>query len=195
MNADPDFLVPSDRPSIITQMEHIQRLLKHFWKRWRDEYLVGLRDMHRFNITTGGRGRHIALGDIVLVHDEAYPRTHWKLGRVERLIKGHDEQIRAAVVRVASRSGTTTLRRPVQLLYPLEINHADHEEAESEPQGRGAEHQDMLRRLPRRGAVDVAKLRIKAQSQCLNESNSEIGKLPLANWGRVRTKLIAFLIM
>ena len=65
MNADPDFLVPSDCPSITARMEHIQRLLKHFWKHRRDEYHVGLRDMHRFNITTGGRGRHIALGDIV----------------------------------------------------------------------------------------------------------------------------------
>ena len=129
-----------------------------FWKRSRDEYL-GLRGMHRFSIATGGRGCHIALGDIVLVHHEAYPRTYWRLGKVERLIKGHDEQIRTAVVPVASRSGTATLKRPIQLLYPLESNHADHEEAESEPLRRGAEQQDMLRRLPRR---EVTKLRIKA---------------------------------
>ena len=64
-----------------------------FWKRSRDEYL-GLMGMHRFSIATGGRGCHIALGDIVLVHDEAYPRTYWRLGK--RLIKGRDEQIRAA---------------------------------------------------------------------------------------------------
>ena len=149
------------------------------------EYLVGLRDMHRFNITSGGRGCHIALGDIVLVHDEAHPRTYWRLGKVEKLIKGCDEQIRAAVVRVASRSGTTTLKRPVQLLYPLETNHADHsllypletnhadhEETESEPQKGEAEQQDVVRRLPRRCAAEVAKLKIKAQSQYLN---SEIG--------------------
>ena len=110
-----------------------------FWKHRRDEYLVGLRDMHRFNITPGGRGHYIAPGDIVLVHDEAYPRTYWRLGKVERLIKGHDEQIRAAVVRVASRSGTTTLKRPVQLLCPLEVNNSDHAEAEYEPLRRGAE--------------------------------------------------------
>ena len=78
-----------------------------FWKRWRDEYL-GLRGMHRFSIATGGRGRHIVLGDIVLVHDEAYPRTYWRLKG--RLINEHNEQIRAAVVPVASRSGTTTLK-------------------------------------------------------------------------------------
>ncbi|KAL5509850.1 hypothetical protein EMCRGX_G005289 [Ephydatia muelleri] len=92
-----------------------RRLLVDFMKRSRDEYL-GLRGMHRFSIATGGRGRHNALGDIVLVHDEAYPRTYWRLGKVERLIKGRDEQIRAAVVPVASRSETTTLKRPVQLL-------------------------------------------------------------------------------
>ena len=66
--------------------------------------------MHRFKITTGCRGRHIALGDIVLAHDEAYPRTYRRLGKVERLINGRNEQIRAAVVQVASRSGTTTLK-------------------------------------------------------------------------------------
>ena len=109
-----------------------------FWKRWRDEYL-GLRGMHRFSIATGGMGHHIELVDIVLVHDEAYPRTYWRLGKVERLIKGHDEQIRAAVVPVASRSGTTTLKGPVQLLYLFVLNHADHEEKESEPLRRGAE--------------------------------------------------------
>ena len=81
---------------------------------------------------------------------------------MEKLIKGCDEQIRAAVVRVASRSGTTTLKRPVQLLYPLETNHADHEETESEPQKGGAEQQDVVRRLPRRCAAEVAKLKIKA---------------------------------
>ena len=117
---------------------------------------LGLRDMHRFSIATGGRGHHIVLGDIVLVHDEAYPRTYWRLGKVERLIKGHDEQIRAAVVPVASRSGTTTLKGPVQLLYPLELNHADHEKKESEPLRRGAEQQDVLRRLPRLGGGDQA---------------------------------------
>ena len=71
-----------------------------FWKRWRDEYL-GLRGMHRFSIATGGRGRHIVLGDIVLVHDE-------------------NEQIRAAVVPVASRSGTTTLKD--QFNYYIRLN-------------------------------------------------------------------------
>ena len=44
--------------------------------------------------------------------------------------------------------------------YMLELNHADHEETESEPLRRGTEQQDVLRRLPRRGAAEVTKLRI-----------------------------------
>ena len=98
INADPDFLVCSDHPSVTARMEHIQCLLKNLWKCWRDEYLVGLRDMHRFNIMPGGRGHHIVLSDIVLVHDEAYTRIYWRLGKVERLIKGCDEQIRVTFV-------------------------------------------------------------------------------------------------
>lgn len=33
INVDPDFLAPSDRPSITARMEHIQRLLKEAPKR------------------------------------------------------------------------------------------------------------------------------------------------------------------
>ena len=36
--------------------------------------------------------------------------------------QGHDGLVRAAVVCVASESGTTTLKRPVPLLYPLGMN-------------------------------------------------------------------------
>eukprot|EP00731_Ephydatia_muelleri_P009492 Em0005g78a len=97
-------------------------LLRHFWKRWRSEYLISLRDTHKYTNITGNGKRYAAMEDIVLVHDENHPRTFWKLGRVENFIEGHDGLVRAAVVRVASESGTTTLRRPVQLLYPLEMN-------------------------------------------------------------------------
>ena len=46
----------------------------------------------------------------------------WKLGKVEELIVGKDSVIRGAVVRI-SRSGkpSVLLKRPLQLLYPLEV--------------------------------------------------------------------------
>ena len=54
-----------------------------------------------------------------MVHDGSHPRTFWKL---QRLIEGHDGCVRAAVVCVSSGSGANRFKRPVQLLYPLEIS-------------------------------------------------------------------------
>ena len=43
-------------------------------------------------------------------------------GRVEQLIHGADDRVRAAVVKVISKSGRPiTMKRPVQRLFPLEI--------------------------------------------------------------------------
>ena len=110
------------------------------------------------------------MGDIVLVHDENHPRTFWKLGRVENLIEGHDGLVRAAVVRVASESGTTTLRRPVQLLYPLEMNDLDVEETEN------AEKVVEVERTPtrpRRNAAEIAKLKMCLQTEEFDDSDPE----------------------
>ena len=64
----------------------------------------------------------IATGDVVVVHDENLPRGLWKLGRVEEVIAGRDGSVRGAAVRLVSRNRQQTLiRRPIQLLYPLEI--------------------------------------------------------------------------
>ena len=47
----------------------------------------------------------------------------WKLGRIKKLIVGRDGQSRGATVSVASKGRNhTTLNRPLQLLYPLEID-------------------------------------------------------------------------
>ena len=103
-------------------MERLNSALNHFWVRWRDEYLAELRESHRYmssNSKTAQRST-ISVGDVVIIHDENLPRAFWKLGRVESIMTGRDGEIRAATVRLSSGSGT--LHRPVQLLYPLEIH-------------------------------------------------------------------------
>ena len=65
----------------------------------------------------------IAVDDIVIVHSADNPRSFWKLGRVKELLTGRDGKIRGAVLRVAGKGRqATTLYRPVQLLYPLEVS-------------------------------------------------------------------------
>ena len=96
-------------------------VLGNFWRRWKTEYLAGLREVH----SSGRKGAKdtvakINFGDAVLIHDPAQPRALWRIGRVEKLLQGSDGLVRGASLRV--RLGTTTilLNRPLQLLYPLE---------------------------------------------------------------------------
>jgi len=70
----------------------------------------------------------VSIGDVVIVHDENQPRGKWRIGKVESLVTGSDGCVRGAVVRVKSKRGrTSTLRRPVQRLYPLEVPCKDDE--------------------------------------------------------------------
>jgi len=63
---------------------------------------------------------------MVVVHDDDLPRGLWKLARAESLVTGADGLVRGAIIRVKSRGNkSSTLRRPLQCLYPLEIHGGD----------------------------------------------------------------------
>ena len=113
-----DFTVT--RECLTRRMRHLNVVLNQFWKRWQREYLLELREAHRYS-SSGAKADAISIGEIVLVHDDK-PRGFWKLARVEEVITGQDGNVRGAVVRVSSEKGRSTmLRRPLQRLYPLEI--------------------------------------------------------------------------
>ena len=104
------------------RMKYLNNTLNQFWRRWRNEYLLELRDCHHYD-----KGKSnvvlIAICDVVVVHSEERPRGFWKLARVEDTIIGRDGQIRGAVVRLHAKGNRTSiLQRPIQRLYPLEIN-------------------------------------------------------------------------
>ena len=88
-------------------------MLKHFWTRWRLEYLTTLREFHK---TTGNNIQQVKVGDVVLVHDDT-PRVNWKYAIIEGVIRGNDGLIQAANIRTST--GKTT--RPINKLYPLEV--------------------------------------------------------------------------
>ena len=102
------------------RMRYLNNVLNQFWKRWKEEYLLELRDTHHCN-KPNSAAIHISVGDVVVVYDEK-PRGYWKLARVEEVIPGRDGQIRGAVVRVISGGNTSVLRQPLQKLYPLEVS-------------------------------------------------------------------------
>lgn len=111
-----------DAHTLQKRARYLERLLKHFWNRWLKEYLVNLRESHRSKCKKG-QTRDISIGDIVIIHDENIARSKWRTGEVKELIKSNDSEVRGAVVRTLTKRGTrSTLRRPVQKLFPLELN-------------------------------------------------------------------------
>lgn len=70
-------------------------ITKQIWRQWKKEYLLELRESHRQAPKKNKCGT-IAVGDVVLVHDDNQPRGCWKLAKVESLIKGTDGLIRSA---------------------------------------------------------------------------------------------------
>ena len=109
--------------SLNRRMDHLNKTLNHFWKRWKNEYLLQLRECHRYGPKTDVKGNTLSEGDVVLIHSDSKLRGFWKLGRVQRLVKGDDGHVRGAILKVPSRTGQTTiLRRPLKCLYPLEVN-------------------------------------------------------------------------
>ena len=130
-----------------SQLEKRRKLLNDsvnlFWKRWRTEYLTELRDSHRKLYHGRAGSPSIAIGDVVIVHDESLPRGFWKLGVIEEVISGKDGQVRGATVRShSSDKKLIRLNRPIQLLYPLEVR-CDQEVVESVPVA-GSEEQVRL---------------------------------------------------
>ena len=88
--------------------------------------MLELRNSHR-NAIQRTTDRVVSIGDAVIVHDEDQTRGKW-IGKVENLVTGSDGCVRGAVVRVKGKGGrTSTLRRPVQRLYPLEVQCKDEE--------------------------------------------------------------------
>ena len=114
---------------------YLSKLLEHFWKRWSNEYLVGLREFHHCG-AKGGQDKEIKIGDVVLIHDDSMKRSSWRLGEVTEMIESGDGRTRGAVLRVTSKKGKhLKLRRPIQKLYPLEVNTGNRSPLENEQTG------------------------------------------------------------
>ncbi|GBN71193.1 hypothetical protein AVEN_106867-1 [Araneus ventricosus] len=57
------------------------------------------------------------VNDIVLLVEEKVPRQLWRLGKITDVHKGRDGKVRSATIRTA----TGIMKRPIKLLYNLEI--------------------------------------------------------------------------
>ena len=100
---------------------YLNRLLTHFRSRLKKEYLTGIREYQKLK----GREpkRMIQVGDVVHIYADKTPRQQWRMGKVEKLLKGRDNMVRAAeVITVDNSLRRILMKRPIQKLYPLEVD-------------------------------------------------------------------------
>ncbi|XP_057302253.1 uncharacterized protein LOC130636526 [Hydractinia symbiolongicarpus] len=99
--------------------DHLQRIINHYWNRWKCEYLTELREYHRVGKSRGETS--IRINDVVLIEEAKQPRQNWKMGVVEEFVPSRDGKKRGAVVRYVLNGNTHTIRRPINKLYPVEL--------------------------------------------------------------------------
>ena len=137
-----------------------QKLLNTFWRTWRDEYLLSLRERTESKIKSGRVQSQfsINIGDKVTIKEDV-PRGCWKLGKVTHLVSSFDGHVRSAKVLLSS---GRTVCRPLNLLYPVEVNacEASNSDHDKQLQTYPLNKQKSVHR-PVRAASSVAKIRMK----------------------------------
>ncbi|GBL98666.1 hypothetical protein AVEN_32891-1 [Araneus ventricosus] len=103
------------KKELVKRYLYREKILNNFWKRWKREYLLQLKGANlnkNVNVKT-----EFNVNDIVLIGEEKVPRQLWKLGKVIDVHKGRDSKVRSATIKTC----TGIIKRPIQLLYNLEI--------------------------------------------------------------------------
>lgn len=145
--ADPNF---GDTSQVRYRARVHAVIIKHFWNRWRHEYLTALRETYKI---TGNNKQQVKVGDIVLVHDDS-ARVNWKLAIIESVNKGRDGLIRSANIHTA----TGRTNHPIARLYPLEVTATEEtakppgvETSETQSENRPGALERPIREATRRG--------------------------------------------
>ena len=99
------------------RMKQFNRVLQSFWERWRYEYLLELREAHRHYQLSHNVTEPIAVGDVVIVHDDQ-PRGQWRLAIVQELMRGIDGEVRSASVKTQSKKGRTDFKKTYPKIIP-----------------------------------------------------------------------------
>uniref|UniRef100_A0A182KHK0 Integrase catalytic domain-containing protein n=1 Tax=Anopheles christyi TaxID=43041 RepID=A0A182KHK0_9DIPT len=91
-------------PSVRRTWKSVQQFADMFWKRWVTEYLPTLTKRTKWYQPT----RLLAEGDLVLVADGNNPRNCWPRGRIIKVYRAADNQVR----RVTIQTGSGLIERP-----------------------------------------------------------------------------------
>lgn len=105
-----------DASSLRRHLKYIHKIRCNLRKRFRKEYLSQLR---LFRVKC--RSKKFKIGDVVMIENENLKRLDWPMAVINEMIPGKDGEIRLVRLRTA----TGELLRPIQRIYPLEIDSQD----------------------------------------------------------------------
>ncbi|GBM05479.1 hypothetical protein AVEN_94768-1 [Araneus ventricosus] len=105
----------SSRLSLIKRKKYQDLLVKQLWSKWKKQYIMDLRNAHA--LKNPNPQRNMAIDDVVLIEGDNKSKLLWKLGRVIQVFPGRDGGVRSCLLKTSD----GPLKRPVKLLYPLEL--------------------------------------------------------------------------
>ena len=109
-----------DPDELRTLAQKVESSKDYFYKRFEKEYLLSLQE-RCFNNRFENKCT-LAIGDVVLIIEENKSRMVWRKGLVTKLIKGKDNLIRGAELKVYQPLNKCThINRPLQLLVLFEV--------------------------------------------------------------------------
>ena len=106
-----------DNAVLTRRMKYIKSLSDHYWRRFREEYLLELRAHHAQGHDPNRRAE---LGEVVVIEGRS-KRNDWRLGKIVKLNEGADGRCRSAVLRTFDGSNSRNIQRPIEKLYPIEV--------------------------------------------------------------------------
>lgn len=115
LSAIPDHPESHQSLSILRRWYLCESLLRHFWDRWRKEYLVTLQRHYKWKHPS----RSFMVGDVVVLKEDNVIPTRWPIAKIVKVNPGSDNIVR--VVTLKTENGVYT--RPVTklaLLLPCE---------------------------------------------------------------------------
>ena len=150
--SEAETVLPLNDDDLRNRLKYLQTVLNHYWNRFYHEYTVALRERMIYDQKKRSDDP-ITVGDVVLIKDDKKtPRAKWKKGRVEKLLPSRDGITRAVEVLVYNpNNGTTsTLKRAIERLVPLEVQPQEKTVKENSVIGRERRNAAVIGEIKRR---------------------------------------------
>lgn len=109
----------------LSRWQLVQQMVEHFWKRWFVEYFHSLQLRTKWTKAQD----NIAVGDLVLIRNNALPPVKWMLGRIIATHPGPDSHVRVVSIRTAHGE----LKRPITQVCLLPLDGTDLEKSKTPP--------------------------------------------------------------